>query len=365
MLKEDAPNLWNLAQYVSVRSAGAATTAFVLGILLGPAAIRMLARLKAGQVIRGVGKPEHVELKQLHAAQKVKEGTPTMGGILILALLAVSILLWGDLSSRLLWLAALTALFLGVLGFVDDYLKLSRRNYKGVPGRIKLLVEFLYAGAVGVYLYTHPIHAEYPTNLSLPFLKGILPDLGMFYIFFVAAVIVGSANATNLADGMDGLAIGTFSVAIGTFGVLAYVISRPDWCADLYLIHVTGSGELVVFCAALLGASIAFLWYNAHPARVFMGDTGSLALGSALGITAVLLKQEALLLLIGGIYVVEALSVIIQVGYFKITGNRVFRMSPIHHHFQMNGVPESRIVIRFWIVAIILGMLGLVSIKVR
>lgn len=354
-----AASLHNLASYISVRSVAAAVTTFGLALLLGPGMIRMLQRLKWGQPIRGQ------EIPGLYERHQGKRGTPTMGGLLILLVMVLAIILWGDLSNRLLWMATGAMMFLGAVGMADDWLKLRHASHRGVRGRTRLLLEFGFGLGIGLLLYFSPLNPEYPTHLSLPLLKDVVPNLGILYIVFVAVVITGCSNGVNLSDGLDGLAVGCTLPATLAFGALAYIIGRPGWCRDLYLIHVAGAGELAVFCAALVGASMAFLWFNAHPAQMFMGDTGALSLGGALGTVAVLLKQEPLLILIGGIFVIEALSVIFQVISFKTTGRRIFRMSPLHHHFEMIGWPESRIVIRFWILACILGMLGVASIKVR
>jgi phospho-N-acetylmuramoyl-pentapeptide-transferase len=352
-------SLHNLVGYISVRSVAAALTSFILALLFGPLMIKLLRRLKLGQPIRGKGIPD------LYERHQGKQGTPTMGGFLILVVVTLSMLLWGNVGSRLALIATISMVFLGTIGLLDDWTKLRRSSHRGVSGRARLGLEFGFGMIVGAILYVSPLNPDYPTHLSMPLMKSFMPELGLFYIPFVALVITGCSNAVNLSDGLDGLAIGCFLPATVAFGTLAYIISRPGWCEDLYLIHVPGAGEITVFCSALLGASMAFLWFNAHPAQVFMGDTGALGLGGALGTVAVLLKQEALLIVIGGIFVIEALSVIFQVVSFKTTGKRIFRMSPLHHHFEMKGWPESRIVIRFWILASILGMLGVASIKVR
>jgi phospho-N-acetylmuramoyl-pentapeptide-transferase len=352
-------SLHNLSGYISVRSTAAAVTTFLLALLLGPAMIRLLQRLKWGQPIRGKGIPH------LYERHREKQGTPTMGGLLILVVVSEAMVLWGDLTNRLVLIAISAMVFLGAVGIADDWLKLRRQDHRGVKGKVRLLLEFGFGLTVGLIVYVSPLNPDYPTSLSLPLFKSLTPDLGILYIFFVAVVITGCSNGVNLSDGLDGLAVGCLLPATLAFGALAYIIGRTTWCDEFYLMHVAGAGELTVFCSALFGASMAFLWFNAHPAQVFMGDTGALSMGGALGTVAVLLKQEALLLLIGGIFFVEALSVIFQVISFKTTGRRIFRMSPLHHHFEMKGWPESRIVIRFWILASILGMLGVASIKVR
>ncbi len=350
---------FNLLGYITFRSAMAALTALVLGIIIGPMVINRLRQLKIGQQIRGKGIPD------LYEKHKGKAGTPTMGGILIVISTVFAIILWGDWTNRFLWISFLSLLGFGFIGAWDDYLKLMQKGYKGLSMRKKLLFQSGIALLLGIYIMIFPLNQLHNTAIQFPFFKNLLPQLGALYLFFIIIVLVGSSNAVNLTDGLDGLAIGCTVFATSTFALLAYVIGRVDYCAYLKILHVQGSWEITVFLGALIGASLAFLWYNSHPAEVFMGDTGSLSLGGVLGTIAVCLKQEFLLLIIGGIFVMEALSVIIQVTSFKITGRRVFRMAPIHHHFEMKGWPEAKIITRFWIISGILGLIGLATLKMR
>ncbi|MBE7560346.1 phospho-N-acetylmuramoyl-pentapeptide-transferase [bacterium] len=349
----------NLLHYVNFRAPMAAVTAGLFGILLGPLFIHTLVRLRMGQPIRGAGIPS------LYEKHKGKQGTPTMGGLLILASLLFSLLLWGDLGNRHVWLAILVTTALGAVGAVDDFAKLRGRSHRGLSARQKLAWQGGIGLFTGLWIYFF-LGTEHNAELALPFFKHAVIPLGVLYILFAIIVIVGSSNAVNLTDGLDGLAIGCVIATLVPFTILAYLVGRPDFTRYLLIWHVPGAQELAVFGMALLGAGMAFLWYNAHPAQVFMGDTGSLALGGALGVMALCLKQEVLLVLIGGIFVIEALSVILQVASYKLRGGRrIFRMTPLHHHFEQLGWPEARIVIRFWIVATILGMLGLATLKVR
>lgn len=349
----------NLLGYISFRAAMAALTALAIGIFLGKPVIRTLTRLKVGQQIRGKGIPD------LYERHKGKAGTPTMGGLLILAGMSVSVLLWGNLHNRLVWMALASTLFLGSLGFWDDWLKLRRKQYKGMPKRAKLIGQALLGLLVGAMLYWVPLVREGGTAITFPFFKTLALPLGIFYIPFVMLVIMGTSNAVNLTDGLDGLATGCVIAAAMALAVLTYIVGRADFSRFLFIQYVPGSGELTVFVAALVGAAMAFLWYNAHPADVFMGDTGSLALGGALGTVTVFIKQELLLLLIGGIFVAEALSVIIQVIAVRRWNRRVFLMAPLHHHFEMKGWQESKIIIRFWIISALLGIFGLATLKMR
>jgi len=349
----------NLLGYISFRSAMAALTALAIGVVLGGPVIRLLTRLKIGQTIRGEGIPA------LYERHKGKAGTPTMGGVLILAGITVSVLLWADLSNRLVWMALASMLFLGSLGFWDDWLKLRRKEYKGLTKQTKLFGQMFLGLAIGSALYIYPLTRETGTAIAFPFFKTLVVNLGILYIPFVMLVIVGTSNAVNLTDGLDGLATGCVIAAAMSLATLTYIVGRVDFSRFLFIEHVPGSGELTVFIAALVGASMAFLWYNAHPADVFMGDTGSLALGGALGTVAVFIKQELLLPFIGGIFVAEALSVIIQVTAFRRWNRRIFLMAPLHHHFEMKGWHESKIIIRFWIVSALLGIFGLATLKMR
>ncbi|MBI1387868.1 MAG: phospho-N-acetylmuramoyl-pentapeptide-transferase [bacterium] len=352
--------MFNVFQYITFRAAMAASTAMVLGVALGPWFIQWLIHMKIGQTIRGEG------VKDLYEKHKDKAGTPTMGGTLILASVALSILIWGNLHNQLVLTAMTVTMALGLLGFIDDYTKLKKKEYKGVRARQKLFVQFGVGLGLGAMLYfLHPLSPEQPYGLSLPFIKHTFIPLGILYIPFVACVVTGTSNAVNLTDGLDGLASGCFAIVGLAFAALCYVIGRVDASEYLDLLYIPHSGELTVFMMALVGATAAFLWYNAHPADVFMGDTGSLALGGALGAVAVLIKQEILLFIIGGVFVMESLSVMIQVYSFKLRGKRVFKMAPIHHHFEMMGWPETTIVVRFWIMAAIFAFLGLATLKMR
>lgn len=370
----------NLLSYLTVRGALAAAVALVLGIALGPAVIRLLTRWNIGQQVRGAGIPD------LYERHKGKQGTPTMGGILILSCLLVAIVLFGDLTNRAVQIVVAVTVLMGVLGFLDDWKKLRRQQYKGVTKRGKILWQGAVALFVGWWLYAYPPHAVYyvteqpdqeilgppapvrvqPGSVQLPFIKNTFIQLGPLYILLVALVIVGTTNAVNLTDGLDGLAAGCMIVATATYGVMAYLIGRSDFTRYLNVAYVPVAGELAVFCLALAGAAMAFLWYNCYPAHIFMGDTGSLAMGGALGTVAVMLRQELLLLLVGGIFAAEAVSVILQVISRKYFNDyRLFRMAPLHHHFELGGWKESQVIVRFWIVAIILGVLGLITLKVR
>jgi len=347
---------FNVFRYITFRAAMAAVTALVLSIILGPLVIRLLKFLDIEERIRR----KHTE--ELYELHKAKLGTPTMGGVLILLSLIISTALWADLTNRYIGLILLATAWLGFVGFVDDAIKLSTKSSRGLSLLAKFLGQFILAIAVGFYLYLDP---EFTTNLELPFFKNILVDLGPLFIVFAAIVIIGSSNAVNLTDGLDGLAIGCTSMVALTFCVLSYIAGHHFFSSYLLISYVPNGGELAVFCAAMVGAGLGFLWYNSHPAQIFMGDTGSLALGGALGIVAVLIKKELLLILAGGIFVAEAVSVIIQVLVFRTTGRRFFLMAPLHHHFQLKGLSESKVIIRFWIVAVILLLLSLATLKLR
>ena len=345
-------SVFNVFRYITFRSVVALLTALLLSILVGPIFIAWLKKIKFGQYIS-----EDVK------AHQEKEGTPTMGGLLIGFALLVSVLLWGDLTNVYVWLTILVFIGFGAIGFWDDYLKVSKKNNKGIRARTKMGAQMGVAFAAMIILYALP---AYSTTLTIPFWKTILPDLGIFYIPLAMLVMVGTSNAVNLTDGLDGLAIGPTIVAAMCFAVFIYVAGHYQIAKYLQVQPVSGVGEVTVFCAALVGAGLGFLWFNAYPAQVFMGDVGSLSLGGTLGFLAVLCKQELILLVVGGLFVVETLSVILQVSYFKVTGGkRIFRMAPLHHHFELKGLPESKIIIRFWITAIILGLAALSSLKLR
>jgi phospho-N-acetylmuramoyl-pentapeptide-transferase len=343
---------FNVVRYITFRTAAATLTAMFLAFLLGPGLIRALGRLRVGQPIREIG-PDH------HS----KAGTPTMGGLLILVSLLVSVLLWSNLTNRLVWIVTGVTAAYGLLGFIDDYRKVRQRdNEAGLSARAKLGWQLLIAVAVGLAIYHDP---SFDKELSVPFFKYFTPHLGALYVPLAALVIVGTSNAVNLTDGLDGLAIGPVMIAAGTFLLLSYAAGHAGIADYLAIKHVQGSGQLAIFCGALVGGGLGFLWFNSYPAQLFMGDVGSLALGGALGTIAVLIRQEILLAVVGGIFVLEACSVIIQVAWFKLTGERVFLMAPIHHHFEKQGWPEQKIVVRFWIVSVILALVALSSLKLR
>jgi phospho-N-acetylmuramoyl-pentapeptide-transferase len=345
------PGVLNLIRYLSFRSGAAVATALIIGLWIGPRFILML-RMRQGK-----GQPIREDGPQSHLAKK---GTPTMGGLMILISLMISALLWMDLSNRFVWACLFVTGGFAVVGFLDDLDKVTKASHRGIPGRVRLLVEFLIA-AVAVFL----IVSRTGTDLYLPFFSGVVLELGPLYYVFAMVLIVGFGNAVNLTDGLDGLA--TFPVIIASMAmlVIVYLSGNVKFAEYLGIPHVPGAGELAIFAAAIIGACLAFLWFNAPPAAVFMGDTGSLALGGALATIAVTAQHELVLVLIGGLFVVEALSVIIQVFWYKRTGKRVFRMAPIHHHFEQLGWPESTVVIRFWIVSIVLALAGLATLKLR
>jgi len=347
--------LFNVFRYITFRTAMAAVTAILLLLLLGPAMIRSLKRRQIGQAIRAEGPQSHL----------AKAGTPTMGGLLILFAILIATLLWMDLSNRFVWIALGTLLALGAVGFADDYTKVARKRSLGLTGRGKLLPQFLVALAAGWAIEQWATPGAFSTVVTFPFLKKVLLDLGIFYIPFVAVVLVGSSNAVNLTDGLDGLAIGAVGIAAGTYAILAYVSGNVVAARYLQIPFVPQSGELAVFCGAMAGAALGFLWFNCHPADVFMGDVGSLPLGGAIAAVAAMTKQEMLLAIVGGLFLLEALSVIIQVVSFKTTGRRVFRMAPLHHHFELGGWAESRVIIRFWIVALFFAVAALSTLKLR
>lgn len=358
----DVHIIFNLFRYLTFRAAGAVVTALLLSFLLGPGTIRWLRRLRVGQVVRDLGPETHLS----------KAGTPTMGGALIVMAATLSTLLWADLTNWYTVLAVLSLLWMGALGFLDDYLKVVQGRTDGLVGRYKMVGQLTFGMALGVFLILKPISPFPATWTSVPFFADVAAVFWPpAYVAFVALVVSGTSNAVNLTDGLDGLASGLSALAIATFGVFAYLIGRVDWSQYLGLFHLPGSGELAVFTMALTGAAIGFLWFNAHPAEVFMGDTGSLALGGALGVVAILLKTEFLLVIVGGVFVMEAASVILQTGYFKYTarrfgeGRRIFKMAPVHHHFEKLGWAESKVVIRFWILGVLFAMIGFSTLKIR
>ena len=339
----------NLIRYQSFRSGAALMTALTIGLIIGPRFINML------RVRQGKGQPIRADGPQSHLA---KRGTPTMGGLMIVISLAISLMLWMDLTSKFVWACLVVTLGFGVIGFMDDYAKVTKYAHTGLSARLRLLGEFVIAGAALSLVVTD-------TNLYLPIFSNLYIPMGPAYYLFAAFVIVGAGNAVNLTDGLDGLATMPVIIAAGTFAIIAYLAGRADFAAYLGIPHVPRAGELAIFCGAVMGAGLAFLWFNAPPAAVFMGDTGSLALGGTLGMIAVSIHHEIVLAIVGGLFVMEAVSVIVQVFVYKRTGKRVFRMAPIHHHFEQLGWKESTVVIRFWIVSIILALIGLATLKVR
>ena len=348
-------DVFNLFRYITFRAGAAFFSALVFGFLFGRPLIVLLRRRQGkGLPIRDDGPESHL----------AKAGTPTMGGLLILSAILVSTLLWARLDNPYIWVVLFVTYGFGLIGFADDYAKVTKQNTKGVSSRMRMLLGLLIAAfAGGMAAYVHP--ADLTNQLAFPVFKNTLLNLGWFFVPFAMVVIVGAANAVNLTDGLDGLAIMPVMIAAGTLGVIAYAVGRSDFTEYLGVHYVPGTGEILIFTAALIGGGLGFLWYNAPPAAVFMGDTGSLALGGALGAIAVVTKHEIVLAIVGGLFVVEALSVIIQVAYFKRTGKRVFLMAPIHHHFEKKGWAEPQIVIRFWIISLILALIGLATLKLR
>ncbi len=373
-------SLFNLFGYITFRAAGATFTAMLLAFAAGPAVIGFLRKHQIGQTVRDDGPQSHL----------TKQGTPTMGGLLILLSVLLPVVLWGRLNNRMLMVVLISTIWMGLIGLLDDYLKVVRKCSKGLIGRYKLIGQFTLGLAMGAWLCFSPVQpgdavphpSVFPsvrtidldvaqeinirsTETTVPFFKGIRVDLGLFYILFVALVLAGTANAVNLTDGLDGLATGVSLISILTFAAMAYLLGNIKFADYLQFSYLPGVGEVLVFAGAMAGACLGFLWFNAPPASVFMGDTGSLALGGAIGSMAVVTRNELLLFLVGGVFVAEVLSVVIQVGWFKKTGRRVFRMAPIHHHFELKGWRESKVVVRFWIIAAILGLLGLTTLKIR
>ena len=346
----------NVFQYLTFRTGGAVLTSLVLSFFLGPLVIRWFRSIQAeGQPIRDDGPANHL---------LTKRGTPTMGGILILLAVGAGTLLWADLTNRYVWVVLLVTFGFGGVGFVDDYLKVTRSTHSGLSMRLKLLIELAVAAAAGVLVMSHaPVSLA--TSLSVPFFKDLLIPLGLAFVPFAALVMVGASNAVNLTDGLDGLAIVPVMIAAASFALIAYLVGNAIFANYLQIHLVPGSGELAVFCGALIGAGLGFLWFNAPPAMLFMGDTGSLSMGGALGAVAVATKHELVLCMIGGLFVLETVSVIVQVASYRLTGARVFRMAPLHHHYEQKGWPESTIVIRFWIIAVILALVGLSTLKLR
>ncbi|MGE5236490.1 MAG: phospho-N-acetylmuramoyl-pentapeptide-transferase [Acidobacteriota bacterium] len=353
-----AHELWsplNVFRYITFRATLAILTAIVTGLLLGPVLIRTLRRMQIGQAIREEGPASH----------QAKAGTPTMGGVLILAAIVVPVLLWGDLTEPLVWVITATTIAFGAIGFLDDYLKVRRGRNLGLLAKekfgLQLVAGVIAAAAIRLVAGNTPLASV----LSLPFFKNVVLDLGWFYVPFVAVLLVATSNGVNLTDGLDGLAIGSVLIASTTYTIFLYLAGHARIARYLQIPSVAGAGEVAVFLAAMVGASLAFLWFNCHPAQVFMGDVGSLALGASIGCAAAICKQELLLVIVGGLFVVEAASVILQVASFKSRGKRIFRMSPLHHHFELSGWAETQVVVRFWIVAVMFALMGLATLKLR
>jgi phospho-N-acetylmuramoyl-pentapeptide-transferase len=352
----DQVGVFNLFKYLTFRTGGAVLTALVISFVAGPGVIRWLRKRQGhGQPIRTDGPESHL---------LTKKGTPTMGGFLVLLALTLSTLLWADLSNPYVWIVMLVTLSYGLIGFADDYLKVTKRNSKGLSGRIKLVAQVAIA-LVASYFIMILAPAPLAQALAVPFLKTVLVQLGVGYLFMATFVMVGASNAVNLTDGLDGLATVPVMIAAGVFALISYLVGHMVFANYLQIHHIPGSGELAVFCGALVGAGLGFLWFNAPPATVFMGDTGSLAMGGALGAIAVVTKHEIVLAIVGGLFVLETVSVIVQVASYKMTGKRVFRMAPLHHHFEKKGWAEPTVVIRFWIIAGILALVGLSTLKLR
>ncbi|MBT3317379.1 phospho-N-acetylmuramoyl-pentapeptide-transferase [bacterium] len=352
---QDQWTAFNVFQYITFRTAYAAVTALLISFIFGNFVITKLQSLQIGETFSGDGPESH----------KAKVGTPTMGGVLIIAAIVIPTLLWANLGNRFIQLALLSTVWMGTIGFVDDYLKVVRKKPKGMIGRFKLAGQVGFSALLWIIL-VHVDGGELSTSTAVPFFKNIILDWGWFYLPLLILVVTGTSNAVNLTDGLDGLAIGLSAFAFAGFALLSYLTGNIIYSGYLNIVYLPGAGELTVFCGAVVGAALGFLWFNAHPAKIFMGDTGSLALGGALGTIAILVKKEMLLAVIGGMFVIEALSVMIQVGSFRMrSGKRVFRMAPIHHHFEALGWSETQIVVRFWIIGILLLLVGLSTIKLQ
>lgn len=345
---------FNVFQYITMRAILGVLTALGIALVVGPSMIRHLSFKQIGQVVRNDGPESHLS----------KSGTPTMGGALILVAIAISTLLWADLSNRYIWVVLTVTLLFGVIGFVDDYIKLVKQDPKGLISRYKYFWQSVVGAGAAIFLYmTATVPAE--TELIIPFFKDIVIPLGAWYMLLTYLVVVGSSNAVNLTDGLDGLAIMPTVMVAGALGIFSYVTGHFEFARYLSIPFIPAAGELTVFCAAMVGAGLGFLWFNTYPAQVFMGDIGALALGAALGIVAVLVRQELVLLIMGGVFVIETLSVVLQVGSYKLRGKRVFLMAPIHHHYELKGWPEPRIIVRFWIITVFLVLVGLATLKIR
>jgi phospho-N-acetylmuramoyl-pentapeptide-transferase len=345
---------FNVFSYLTLRAILGILTALLLSLYFGPILIRALQCMQIGQTVRDDGPESHLS----------KSGTPTMGGVLILGAIFTSTLMWGDLSNKYVWVTLFVLGSLGVVGFVDDYRKVIRKDSKGLIARWKYFWQSVIAMSVASFLYFTSLNPN-ETVLVVPFLKEVMPQLGIFYLVMSYFVIVGTSNAVNLTDGLDGLAIVPTILVAAALAIIAYVTGNANFSEYLHLPHLPLASELVVVCTAIVGAGLGFLWFNTYPAQVFMGDVGSLALGGALGIIAILVRQELVLLIMGGVFVMEALSVILQVGSYKLRGQRIFRMAPIHHHYELKGWPEPRVIVRFWIISIVLVLAGLATLKIR
>jgi len=341
-------------QYLTLRAILGVLTALGISLLLGPWFIRRLAELKIGQSVRTDGPQTHL----------TKSGTPTMGGALILIAIFASTLLWSDLNNRYVWVVMIVTAVFGAVGWVDDYRKVAKKDSRGLPARWKYFWQSIAGFGAAIFLYyTASTPAE--TQLFIPFFKNVALELGLFYILFTYLVIVGTSNAVNLTDGLDGLAIMPCVMVAGALALISWIVGNIKFSEYLHVAYVPGAGELVVFCCAMVGAGLGFLWFNTYPAMVFMGDVGALALGAALGVIAVIVRHEVVLFIMGGIFVLETVSVILQVASFKLTGKRIFRMAPIHHHFELKGWPEPRVIVRFWIITLMLVLIGLATLKIR
>lgn len=350
---------FNVFRYITFRAAGAAVTSFLISLILGPYIIRYLYQLKIGERIRN-GK-HYLSLYNLH---KDKEGTPTMGGVLIIAVILLSTFLWADIFNKQILMVILATVWLGVLGFVDDYIKIKRRT-RGLEPRVKVLGQIVLGVGLLCFIWFCPETKDISNKLSIPFYKTPINVIWFVYLAFIILVVCGSSNAVNLTDGLDGLAIGCILIVAAAYGILSYIAGHMKIAEYLNILYIPGSGELSVFCASIVGGCLGFLWFNAYPAEVFMGDTGALTLGGVIGVVSILIKKELWLIIIGGVFVLEAISVILQVAFFKIRGRRIFAMAPLHHHFQMKKLPENKITVRFWIIALILALIGLGSLKLQ
>ncbi|MBT3393346.1 MAG: phospho-N-acetylmuramoyl-pentapeptide-transferase [Elusimicrobiaceae bacterium] len=355
LLKEDY-GFFNLFQYITFRTGGAIITAIILCFIIGPKIIKKLRHYKIGQIQRQDGPSTHLS----------KHGTPTMGGVMILISLLTTVLLWARLDNRFIWVLAFVTIMLAIIGIIDDYTKLVKKDPNGVSAGKKLIIQIFTASVVVGYFTMYPPNPDFFSSISVPYMSGVFINLGIFYAVLQLLIIVGSSNAVNFTDGLDGLAAGSMILCVATYAIFAYLAGNMNFAEYLKIIPVAGSGEIAVFMGALIGACLGFLWFNSYPAEVFMGDTSSLFLGGILGTTAICVRQELILPIVGGIFVAETLSVILQVGYFKYSGGkRLFKMAPLHHHFELKGLAEPKVIIRFWIVGILLMLLALASLKIR